>query len=53
VIALLPKEAQEKMKEWLKTEVPEFNFGGRGGEGGGRGQQGRGQQGRGQRPLDF
>ncbi len=53
VIALLPKEAQEKMKEWLKTEVPEFNFGGRGGQGqGGRGQGGRGQGG-GQRPLDF
>lgn len=60
IIALLPKEAQEKMKEWMKTEVPEFNFG-QGGRGqgdrgqGGRGQGGRGegQQGRGQRPLDF
>ncbi|MDP1560604.1 MAG: hypothetical protein Q8M16_04340 [Pirellulaceae bacterium] len=52
IIALLPKEAQEKMKEWMKTEVPEFNFGGRGGRGEG-GQGGRGEQGRGQRPLDF
>lgn len=48
IIALLPKEAQEKLKEWSKTEVPEFNFGGGRGDRGGRGEQGRGQ-----RPLDF
>ena len=55
MIALLPAEAQEKMKEWMKTEVPEFNFGGgQGGRGqGGQGGRGQGQQGRGQRPLDF
>lgn len=53
IIALLPKEAQEKMQEWLKTEVPEFNLGGRGQGGRGQGGRGEGQQGRGQRPLDF
>lgn len=55
IIALLPKEAQAKMKEWMKTEVPELNFGGRGGRGaqGQGGQGGRGEQDRGQRPLDF
>lgn len=53
IIALLPKEAQATMREWMKTEVPEFNFGGRGqgGPGGDRGGQ-RGGQGRG-RTLDF
>jgi hypothetical protein len=52
IIALLPEEAQEIMREWMKTEVPEFNFGGgRGGEGGRGGQQ-RGGQNR-NRPLDF
>lgn len=53
IIDLLPPDAQDIMREWMKTEVPEFQFGGRGGEGGqgGRGNQ-RGGQNR-NRPLDF
>ncbi len=50
IIGLLPKEAQDTMREWMKTEVPEFNLGDRGG------QQREGQQRGGQqrnRNLDF
>jgi len=53
IISLLPSEAQATMREWMKTEVPEMNWGGRGAQGGqgGQGNQ-RGGQNR-NRPLDF
>lgn len=55
LIAMLPKEAQATVKEWMETEVPEMDWGGgRGGRGGngGRGRGGNG-GGNGNRPQDF
>lgn len=53
LIAMLPKDAQDTVREWMETEVPEMNFNRRGG----RQQQGGNRGGRGDaprtRPQDF
>lgn len=53
LIAMLPDDAQETVREWMKTEVPEMNFRrGRGGNDRGNDRGGRGNAPR-TRPQDF